>query len=204
MTEELPSRQVLLVEGVDDEHVVRHLCQRHKHMPPFDILNKNGFSKLKLAIGPEIKVSGRAALGILVDANRHPTGRWQEIAHQLQKVGVKPPAQMVRNGTIVGNMPRVGIWLMPDNESAGQLEDFIERLMPAHDPVWPRAQRYIDSIPTAERKFAPDKILRAKIHGWLAAREEPRKMGSAIGVGDLDAMAPFAKQLIDWLQQLFS
>ena len=31
----------------------------------------------------------------------------------------------------------------------------------------------------AERKFAPQKILRAKIHAWLAARAEPRLRSTA-------------------------
>ena len=204
MAGELPPRRVLLVEGVDDKHVVWHLREHHQYVPSFEILDKDGFPNLNSAIGPEIKVSGRTALGILADANQNPTQRWREIAHQVQKAGVKPPAQMVRTGAIVGNRPRVGIWLMPDNNSVGQLEDFIERLMPADDPVWPRAQRYINNIPGAERKFALEKILRARIHAWLATREEPRKMGSAIGVGDLDAMAPVAIQFIDWLRRLFS
>lgn len=92
---------------------------------------------------------------------------------------------------------------MPDNKSAGELEDFIERLMPTGDPVWPRTQNYIDGIPAAEPKFADGKILRARIHAWLAARAEPRKMGAAIGAGDLDTTALLAMQFADWLRQLF-
>ena len=130
MAGELPPRRVLLVEGVDDKHVVWHLREHHQDVPSFEILDKDGFPNLKSAIGPEIKVSGRTALGILADANQSPTDRWREIAHQVQKAGVEPPAQMAQTGAIVGNRPRVGIWLMPDNNSVGQLEDFIERLMP--------------------------------------------------------------------------
>ncbi len=201
----MPASRVLLVEGADDKHVVRQLCGRHPDMPPFCVLDKQGFPKLKDAISPEIKVSGRAALGILVDANDDPIGRWQAIVDRLRSTGVELPAQMDSAGTIVenGNGLRVGIWLMPDNGSAGEIEDFIVRLMPAGDPVWPRARRYIDSIPAGERKFAGQKVLRARIHAWLAARAEPRKMGAAIGAGDLDATAPLATQLTDWLRRLF-
>ena len=35
------------------------------------------------------------------------------------------------------------------------------------------------------------------------ARAEPRKMGAAIGAGDLDATAPLAVQFIDWVRRLF-
>lgn len=203
MAGEVPASRVLLVEGADDEHVVRHLRTCHPDMPEFDIIDKNGFPNLKRAIAPEIKVSGRAALGILVDANHHRTGRWQEIAHQLRQAAVEPPMQMAPVGTIVGDRPRVGIWLMPDNESGGELEDFIERLIPNGDPVWPRARRYIDGIPVADRKFAGEKIVRARIHAWLAARAEPRKMGAAIRARDLDPTVPLAITFTDWLRRLF-
>lgn len=201
MLDELPARKVLLVEGASDEHVVRHLCRRHQNMPAFDIIDKRGFQNLKSAIGPEIKVSGRTALGILVDANDRPTDRWAEILHQVAQAVGQVPTQMVRSGTILGVRPRVGIWLMPDNQTTGELENFIEQLIPVGDPVWPRAQEYIDGIPVADRKFK--KVLRAQIHAWLATREEPRKMGAAIGIGDLDAAALPAQQFSNWLRRLF-
>ena len=97
--------------------------------------------------------------------------------------------------------PRVGVWLMPDNRSAGELEDFILRLMPAGDAIWPRARRYIDDIPAADRKFATGKTLRAEIHAWLATRAAPRKMGAAIGAGDLNITDPLASQFVGWLRQ---
>ena len=198
-----PPPKVLLVEGLDDERVVEHLCRKHQGVPSFEILNKEGFSSLKSAIGPELKVHGRTAIGILVDADRHPVRRWEEIKYQLQQVSVNPPRELARAGTLIGNSPRVGIWLMPDNHSAGQIEDFIQSLIPEGDAIWPRAKCYIDNIPEAERKFSPVKIQRARIHAWLAACREPRKMGSAIGVGDLDADSRTAMRFLDWLRQLF-
>lgn len=107
-------------------------------MPAFCIRDVGGLSLLKDAIGPEFKVSGRIALGILVDANKDPDARWQSIREQLKGVGVNPPPQIARTGAIIEQRPRVGIWLMPDNAGPGQLEDFIEKLIPQGDPVWPR------------------------------------------------------------------
>ena len=207
----MPGKQVMLVEGADDEHVVRHLWRCHRDGPlPFEIRDKKGFPQLKKAIRPEIKGSGLTSLGILLDANQRPARRWQEVAHQvkqgvLEAIGqpVQLPKQMSPAGTIVGQRLRVGIWLMPDNNGAGELEDFIEQLIPSGEPVWPRAQQYIDDIPEVDRKFKPDKIVRARIHAWLATRGEPRKMGAAIGIGDLDATALLGIRFTDWLQELF-
>ena len=172
-------------------------------MPAFAISDKNGFPNLKAAIGPEIKVPGRTALGILVDANDDVAARWQAIGHQLRQAALTPPNHTTPAGIVIEGRPRVGIWLMPNNESTGELEDFIQRLLPAGDPVWPRAQRYVDGIPVADRKFATGKILRARIHAWLATRAEPRKMGGAIRAGDLNVADPLAGQFVEWLRRLF-
>ena len=110
------------------------ICRRHADLPAFDILDKGGFPNVKSAIGPEIKVSGRTALGILVDANRHPARRWAAVTHQLRQAVAQAPTQMAATGTVVEGRPRTGVWLMPDNASAGELEDFIERLITPRRP----------------------------------------------------------------------
>ena len=82
MANDLPSSRVLLVEGPDDRHVVQHLCKRQQEMPTFAIISKDGDPRLTRAIRPEMKVSGRTALGILADANADPQARWQAIAQR--------------------------------------------------------------------------------------------------------------------------
>ncbi len=99
--------------------------------------------------------------------------------------------------------PRVGVWLMPDNGSAGELEDFARELIRAADNVWPLAEQYIAGIPEADRKFRPGKISKAKLYAWLASRRHPQRIGAAIGTGDLDAEAPLAKRFAQWLSDLF-
>ena len=93
---------------------------------------------------------------------------------------------------------------MPDNLSPGELEDFIYKLIPEDDPIWPRTNQYIKNIPSKDRKFTDRKEHRAKIHAWLATRKKPRRMGAAIGAGDLDSSAPIAQDFYKWLHLLFN
>ena len=72
---------------MDDEHVVRHLCGRHVDMPDFAIRDKKGFTQLRDAIGPEVKVAGRTALGILVDANDDLDARWEAVGRPPTAAG---------------------------------------------------------------------------------------------------------------------
>ena len=199
-----PAERVLLVEGPDDKHTVLNLCGVSSNMPRFCILDKDGKDNLLKSVRGEILAEDRVAIGILMDANDDLNARWQAVAGRIRDAGIQPPNAPSLYGTVIQGSPRVGVWLMPDNNSPGELENFVERMIPANDFVWPLSQEYIDGIPKAERKFAEGKTLRAKVHAWLAARNEPRKMGQAIGVGDLDVDVETTKKFVNWLRQLFT
>ena len=200
---ETPPAKLLLVEGQDDKHVVEHLRRRLASDLTFQCEDKGGSGPLLDAIDVEIATDGRLALGILMDANDDLAARWQAIGHRLLGEDVQLPPQPERGGTVIDSDPRVGVWLMPNNATPGELENFVAELVPNDDPIWPLAERYIDGIPSEHRQFSPRKELRAKLHAWLATRNEPRKMGAAIRTDELDAEAPIAGQFADWLRTLF-
>ncbi len=202
-----PSR-VLLVEGVDDKHVARHVWQRIEGQPDFCIKEKRGVVQLLDSIDTEIQTSGLQAMGILVDANEDVAARWNAVKDRLAPAKVDLPDSPVPSGTIIDGrphdgIPRVGVWLMPDNTEPGELENFVALMIPVCDPVWPLSQSYIDGIPEAARKFREKKV-RAQVHAWLAAREDPRQMGAAIGARDLDVNSALSQAFVAWLTRLFS
>ena len=198
--------RVLLVEGQDDKHVVSHLRSKLQPMPEFQIEEKGNDRKLLDSLKQEVRVSGRLAVGILIDANDDLDARWNAVAHRLRGEDIEVPRTPERTGTVIDETirtPRIGIWLMPDNQSTGELEDFVSQMIPDGDPVWPRSERYIDGIPEEFRKFSEKKTQRARIHAWLATREDPRQMGAAIGTGDLHVDARLSTEFADWLRELF-
>ena len=203
------SPRILLVEGQDDKHVVLQLHKFHQHhqaMPDFCIIDKKGFPNLLRSIGPEISVSGRQVVGILVDANDDMRARWHKLTNRLQSKNILSPQSPNPDGTIIESReshPRIGIWIMPDNASAGELEDFVVHMIPDEDQVWPLSQRYIEKIPQADRKFSENKKLRAQLHAWLAAREDPRKMGQAIYARDMKIDGSLCQKFVVWLTKLF-
>ncbi|MYN63544.1 MAG: hypothetical protein F4X11_00695 [Acidobacteria bacterium] len=202
-----PPERVLLVEGESDLHVVHHLCRRQDEpMPSFRIEDKGTLGQVLDAIGPELKVSGRKALGVLVDADDSLADRWGDLSNRCRAANIDLPHQPPATGTILeqGNgRPRIGIWLMPDNESPGELEDFVRTMVPTDDPVWPRSENYIDRIPVADRRFRPGKLLRAKLYAWLATRENPGRMGAAIRARDLRVDGVLGSTFAQWLRSLF-
>lgn len=197
--------KVLLVEGQDDKHVVGHLWSRLRQPePPFDIVDKGNIDELLKAIEPEIRAPGRAAVGIVADANDDPDARWAAVSHRFREADIVPPEALSPGGTIIDTTPRIGVWLMPDNRSTGEIEDFAQRMIPHDDPAWPLAQQYIRNIPEEARKFRPHKTSRAELHAWLATRKEPGFMGAAIGRGDLETDGPLCTEFVEWIERLFA
>lgn len=192
--------RLLLVEGPDDEHVVVHLLARSGLTRNFDIDQKGGFPELSMSIPVELVVSGRSALGVVVDANDNPAARWQAVRDRCKRRDITLPGEPDPGGVVVEGRPRVGVWLMPDNQNPGQLEDLVAAMIPAEDVVWRLAQEFVDRIPESER---PRPVVKAQVHAWLAVRAAARPMGSAIGTGHLDASSPAAASFINWLQLLF-
>ena len=196
--------RVLLVEGKNDMHVVRHLCYRNEPMPEFRIQVKENVDSLLEDIGAELKAPGRKVVGILLDANEDLRARWDAVFNRLRNESIEVPySGPDPGGIVVKSNPRVGIWFMPNNRTSGELENFILEMIPENDPIWPRSREYIDSIPSTDRKFKDKKVLRAKIHSWLATREDPRFMGQAIGTEDLKIDGTLCTTFVEWIKKLF-
>lgn len=205
MADATPPSKLLLVEGSTDCHVVWRLTEREAPELQFRIGQKRSVEQVLQVIRDEINVSGRVALGVLVDANGSWKNRWKAISSRLKSAGVDAPRIPRSSGVIIDNVPRkprIGVWIMPDNQSNGELEDFIQKMIPVDDPVWLRSGQYIDGIPPADRKFR-SKVTRAKVHAWLATRKEPRQPGLAIKTGDLRADGELAQRFVRWLDRLF-
>ena len=205
------SNSVLLVEGPDDKHISLHIQSRDNSIPSFQPIDKTGIPNLLTDIPVEINVPGRRAVGIIVDADTHVRNRWQQVASRIQQAGISVPSHPNPKGTIVlgrpdgaSRKPRIGIWLMPNNRFRGEIENFIQTMIPTSDPVWPLSDAYVDGIPKRDRKFRRRKTTRAKVHAWLATREEPRHMGVAIRAGDLDINGPLCTRFREWLRRLFN
>lgn len=76
-------------------------------------------------------------------------------------------------------------------------------MIPDDDPVWPQSVAYIKDIRKEDRKFKPNKKLRAKVNAWLATREAPKPMGLAIKAQDLNVEGDNCRDFLAWLYRLF-
>jgi len=100
---------------------------------------------------------------------------------------------------------KMGIWVMPDNKSAGALEDFVGKLIAEGDTLWPKAQADVNGIPQADRRFKETYLSKAQIHTWLAWQEEPgTRMGETFKKKYLDPNHPQASAFVNWIRSLLA
>jgi hypothetical protein len=208
----MSAKKILLVEGPDDEHVLKHLCGK-RGGPQLDVIKQlEGVDRLLENIPVSLKASEDGdIIGVVIDADTDLHSRWQSLRDRLSSVGYQGvPGTPIPEGTILDPpadtlLPRVGIWIMPDNQTQGILEDFLRFLVPTGSRLFDHVESSIGAIPAGEVRFSELAKPKAVIHTWLAWQEEPGKpLGTAITAKYLDPDVPQVDILVSWLNRLYS
>ena len=208
----MPGSNALLVEGVDDEHVLRHIGVVRGISSLFEVQNLSGSANLLDHIPTRLgaSIGNDDVVGIVIDADANPDSRWQSIRNILTSAGYRDvPSTPNPNGTIIEPpveppLPRVGVWIIPDNQTPGTLEDFLHFLIPQQpNALFSHVTASVDSIP--EQRFSQNDKPKAVMHTWLAWQQEPgRPYGTAITARFLDPDVPQVNVLVTWLERLFN
>jgi hypothetical protein len=206
----MAAKKILLVEGTDDEHVLKHICSERAVGKLDEIKPQGSVEQLIENLPVRLKESEIEALGIVLDADTDLAGRWNSLRHRLKQAGYAAvPDQPATDGTVLlppANtlLPRFGVWLMPDNQSRGILEDFLRFLVPAGNLLFEHVKTSVAMIPEKERRFTQLAESKAIIHTWLAWQKEPGKpLGTAITAKFLDPNVKQVDVLVAWLKKLY-
>ena len=206
MNGEPAHERLLLVEGEGDFHAILQIWLAHHPSPdvPFHIQPCGGIPSLLERIEAEIDEETRIAVGFVFDANTDVDARRQAFTDRLHRVG--PIVGKWDESGLIENRTdgtRVGAWMMPDNVSSGEIEDFLWAMIREGDVLEPLATAYVEDAARIDMRFREIKRRRAEVHSWLAVQEAPYPTGRAVQVGALDANAPLAMAFVRWLERLF-
>ena len=229
--------QVILVEGMGDLHTIAGFFQslgltslddRHSRNPLRLVWNEGG-SRLNIVSADSVQnvtrdlrtlhvlekggISDCNTLALVVDADSSPADRWRSVAAALRTIGHEPPTSPKLTGTILASdtaaIPRIGVWIMPDNQRAGMLETFLGTCVPdeSTNPVWKTAVSQTDGL-TADveesLRFKNVHLDKAKIHAYLAWSEPPGlPFGQAILKNVLNSESELAQVFLQWIRNVF-
>lgn len=212
----MAERSQLWVEGTDDDHTIRHLLIRHgvdyDHRPwPAKVpaIEQAGDKdKLLRTVRLSVSANSGRAVGFVLDADYSLQDRWQAMLSRLREIGVDAPQDVPPEGFVGESQAyrtRVGVWLMPDNQRIGTLEDFLTTLVEDADSLLPHAQESTTQAKkTHGANFRDVDERKAVLHAWLAWQEEPGlPYGTAIRARYFRSDSPVAERFVAWFRRLF-
>ncbi len=214
--------QQLLVEGKNDRHVIWALCLKYELPKNFsvEVINPEdkpdeaeredrGIEELLKYLPAKLDEENLETLGIVVDADIDLEARWQALSNKLNDFGYKDiPKKPQIDGWIdtQPELPKIGIWVMPNNQLPGMLEDFVSYLIPPDDEIKPEVEAWLENLEAQKiNPYSEARRAKAFIHTWLAVQKKPgMPMGQAITARALSEDAEVVKNFIEWLNRLFA
>jgi hypothetical protein len=199
--------KILLLEGADDDHSIRAIKgQHHITKELFEHVNCDGVENLlDKNLRNALKSDSVHTIGIVLDADTDLNARWNALKAKLID-HVDLPIPFPKEGLVIqGKYKRIGVWIMPNNQVNGMLEDFLAELVPADDPLLPIAKETLATIESRGlNKYSSIHQSKALMHTWLAWQEQPgRPFGQAITNHSLTTNPELCQRFIAWLKLLF-
>ncbi len=208
-------RKILLVEGKQDVRVIPQLIEANgviweiNKKPVVYIRHYDGYQNLvdPDVISTELQASGLSVLGIMLDADDNPSGRWQSIRSASLKSIPDLPETLPEGGLIhrTTNGIKFGVWIMPDNKMHGMLETFLTYMIPKdHEALWQFAQAVVQEAKNKGAVFIDSHLDKANIYTWLAWQHPPgRQLHQAIMERILNSAHPNAQGFVAWFRNLY-
>lgn len=197
----------LLVEGNDDQHVIWALCERFTVTENFDVIDCEGITKLYEQLPVRFKQAQVDTIGLIIDADSEIKDRWKSISALLSLQGFTIPEEIPLEGLILkGNSGvKIGVWIMPNNNENGMLEDFISFLVPKEDKILPIVNDTLTNIENQGlNQYSLIHKSKATIHSWLSLQSDPgTPMGLGITKRYLTTDEETCLKLVDWLKNLY-
>lgn len=200
--------QKLLVEGNNDQHIIRALRKRFSLARNFDIVDCGGDTKLLDDFSIYLKQADTTTLAIILDADTDLTKRWEQVKSTFHKKGFSNiPEQIPSTGLVHEEQgKRLGVWLMPNNQLAGKIEDFIRFLIPEEDKLLPQVEKHLNEMESKGlTRYASKDRPKALVHAWLALQESPgTPLGQSITKRYLSVENEVAQVFMKWLKETFN
>ncbi|TFE69347.1 hypothetical protein A7Q09_05500 [Methylacidiphilum sp. Yel] len=178
---------LLLVEGEDDKRffsaLVRQLELQRIQIIPLNGRNNLG-GTLQLIRGESSVRFDLETLGIIVDADKNASARFQSVRDTLIRVGWEAPQQP--GVWTEGGRPRTGVFVLPDCSEQGELEDLCIRAVAEHEKAALECvDQYLDCLRKKNVQLS-SKLGKVKLQVFLASRQKPGlRLGEAAEASEI-------------------
>ena len=182
----LEKEKLLLVEGTHEEKFFQRVFKK-ENINNVQILNIVGKTRFREQLEILPKMDGFfniKSIGLVRDADENFEGAFTSLVNALKNAGISHPQKAME---FTDSNPRVGIFITPDNQNSGSLEDLCLNSVQS-DPVLSCANDYLECLKKIKNAEHPHKA-KALVQVYLAKEDDGDiHMGSASerGVWDLE------------------
>lgn len=205
----------LMVEGPEDAKAIAGLIDQFitwgnsKDDWPVNIQPYGGIDEL-LKVGvieATLKQPKLEAVGILVDGDDNPLGRWQSVRQRCLAAFPELPVELVPSGVLATNSRglRLGVWVMPDNGSHGMLESFLRHCVgDPKETLWLYGEAACAEAKRLGANYREVHRDKAIIHSWLSWQDPPgQTIYTALIERIIKAESEHANSFVDWFCELY-
>ena len=192
--------KLLLVEGRDEELVLGAFL-RHLGISAVQVQGYGGKNRLQYfltTVTNEPDFDQVPSIGIVRDADDNARSAFQSVQSSLRNVGLPTPQNFLEPAA---GLPRVAVFIMPDNANPGALEDLCLAAW-SEDPAMPCVADFMQCL--QDVAIAPPvDAAKARMHAFLASRADPDlRLGEAAQREYLPWSNPAFQSLSDFLKAL--
>jgi hypothetical protein len=204
-------QKLLIVEG-KDEVALFHALLGYLQRDDVQVMDVGGKTKIRVYLAGLVLdplFPSVDALAVVRDAD-HPmasaapgasaaSDAWKSACAAIEHARLPVPA---RHGVLSLGRPRTAIYIFPDGESDGMLEDLCLKAFTS-DVAYPCMERYFECLASAGVELRREVRAKARLHAFLASRKDPDvRLGEAARKGYLPCDAPAFSPLIALLREL--
>jgi hypothetical protein len=141
---------------------------------------------------------GLVSLGITRDADSSAKDAFASVSDALEVAGLPGPR---RSGEFCGGTLKVGVFVLPDGQNPGMLEDVCLASI-VSDPAIQCVEEYFKCIKERANR-QPRTMSKARINTWLASQLEPdKRLGEAAECGYMPWNNPAFDRLKEFIRAL--
>ena len=173
----LTRTKLLAVEGTDEIIFFEELFKHIGMLDKVELREVGGKDQFKIKMPALQKTTGfnnLESIAIIRDADENFKGAFESIKKILEKMNLRVPT---RPGTFADGIPKVGIFIMPDNSSKGMLENLCLDTV-KDDKVMECVDQLIDCAKKLKKQ--PKNAAKTKAQAYLSLMPE---IANSVGRG---------------------
>ncbi len=215
------STHVLLVEGFADRDFFEQVCKLLDLNPLVQVATSKDFKgirntkedvfKLLPNLLKQIEAGEIERLAVVVDADKleHGSG-YEKTINRVNEIAAKHDFTFAENPTNGlcfkhnGGLADFGLWVMPNNQNEGMLENFIKECIKSDEqPLFNHAVQAVQDV-LEPKKFKPHHCSKAEVATWLAWQKLPgHGLHYAVSDNLLDTNSALFQEMEQWLKKIF-